>query len=311
MPIPLFDAHCDTAFEMFFKNQSLNKNSCHIDLEKASAFSPYAQFFAIWGVPEHANGMGYRSIFDNLLSNLETELLRNSERISLCRSAGDAQKAAAEHKAAAFICVEGAELLNCDPDLLEPAYSRGVRMVTLTWNTDNPLCGCNGKDRGKPLTDLGRAFVRRCNELRIIVDLSHCSEAAFWDVIEYSSAPVIASHSDSAAMHPHPRNLSDDQFRAIVQKGGVAGINLYSELLSGGEATLDTVIRHIDHYLSLGGWHCVAIGSDFDGCDSLPAGIETIADLVKLHDVLVSRGYGPNDIFYNNLMEVVNRVCGI
>ncbi|MCL2368285.1 MAG: membrane dipeptidase [Oscillospiraceae bacterium] len=302
MRLPLFDAHCDTLFEMDKGGQSLGRNALHVDLERGLQFSPWAQFFAIYGQD-----------FMTLYRLFQEALAANGDRLALCRTAGQAEAAARAGKCAAFLAVEGAEILDCSLDRLAEAYDLGVRMVTLTWNHENLLSGTNveGTDRG--LTTLGREFVRRCQALGVIVDVSHISEPGFWDAAELLDGPFVASHSNAAALWPHSRNLTDGQFGAIVRAGGVAGINLYSAFL-GEDPDLDCVIAHMEHFLALGGAKSVALGADLDGCDALPRGISGVEDLHKLGERMLQRNYTEAlvlDIFYNNLMRVVSDICGI
>lgn len=316
---PLFDAHADTIFLCMQQNKRLRQNDLHTDLERGMAHSPYAQFFAIWGRPED----GHRELcegdcpaavlsgpYERLIGLLQGEFERNSDILLHCRCASDARRAAREGKAAAFISVEGAELLGCSEERLEQAYASGVRAVNLCWNYPNALCGTCMQEQNRGLSEAGRSFVRRAQALGVIVDLSHASEPAFWDTLELSSRPVMASHSNSKAVYGHPRNLTDEQFTALIQTGGVSGINLYSDFLSSSDADIDTVVAHIERFLSLGGEKAVAIGSDFDGIERPPQGISGIQDMHKLYEALLRQNYGEDlvrDIFYNNLMRVVEQ----
>lgn len=313
MNIPLFDAHCDTAFQMALRGYGLFENTGHTDLKRGLRYSPYAQFFALFAMDEaempercwHLRGFRAEDLFELELKTLLTEFENRSDCIALCKTAGDARKALASGRAAAFLSIEGAELIGCSIDRLYEMKRLGLSSLTLSWNRPNALVADTG------LSALGRDFVRACNELSIIIDVSHLSDRAFWDVIELSDSPVIASHSNSRALCPHGRNLTDEQFRAICESGGVAGINLYSNFL-GENPTVDTVVSHIEHFLSLGGEKNIAIGSDFDGCDSLPEGIGGIEDIDKIYNELLRRAYPPElirSIFFDNLMRVVGEVC--
>jgi len=186
-----------------------------------------------------------------------------------------------------------------------------VRMVTLTWNYPNKYGGSCVSGGG--LTDEGRAFVRRSGELGVIIDVSHSSDELFWDVAEIAQKPFVASHSNSRSVHEHRRNLTDDQFKAIIKAQGVAGINLYSDFVASGGPTVADVVRHIDHFAELGGVENMAIGADFDGCDRLPEGITGAEDVYVLADELIKQGYSDRevyDIFYNNLRRVIEEVIG-
>ncbi len=313
MKIPLFDAHCDTAFKMLLKGYGLSENSGHTDLKRGMSYSPYAQFYALFAmdvadVPVYfpnIEGMSAAEMFSAELKNLMYELDRHQDKIMVCKAANDARTAAAANKIAAFLSIEGAELIGCELKRLNEMFELGVRAINLTWNNPNDLVCAKG------LTELGKAFTKRCNELGVIVDVSHLPDAAFWDVIDIVAKPLMASHSNSRAVWDHRRNITDEQFSAIIKNGGIAGINLYSNFL-GKEPTVLTVIEHIEHFLSLGGEKHIALGCDFDGCDSLPDGINGIEDIKEIYNTLLRLNYKEtlvNDIFYNNLMRVVEEVC--
>ena len=313
MNISLFDAHCDTAFKMALKRYGLLENFGHTDLKRGMNYSPYAQFYALFALDAdaipiefpHIKGMTAAELFSAELEILMDEMGKYPDKIMLCKTAADAENAALQHKTAAFISIEGAELIGCDISKLEEMFERGVRAINLTWNNPNALVCAEG------LTDLGVLFVRRCNELGIIIDVSHLKDAAFWNLIDIASMPLMASHSNSRAVFAHPRNITDEQFSAIVKNGGVAGINLFSDFL-GEKPTVNTVVEHIEHFLSLGGEGHVSLGCDFDGCDRLPEGINGIEDITKIYNSLLRLNYKEtliNDLFYNNLMRVVRKVC--
>lgn len=300
MKIPLFDAHCDTSWTMIRQGERLRENSGHVDLKRAGRYAPYAQFFAIFQL---------RGTYQDYLlqrGHLAKEFSENRDLISLCTSAAEAEAAFSQGKSAAFLSVEGAELLDCSEALLAKARADGVRLVNLTWNYENALAGSNAQGKNHGLTDRGRSFVKKCGELGIYVDVSHISEPAFWDVAACSALPIVASHSNSAAVCPHPRNLTDEQFRAIVRSGGVAGINLYAPFV-GENPEVGDVIEHILHFCSLGGEKHIAIGADLDGCDTLPRGINGIQDMEKLYEQLLKRNVKEStvqDIFFHNLMRL-------
>lgn len=307
MRIPLFDAHCDT-ISVIAGGGSLRENTLHLDLSRGVIYSPYAQFFAIFGIRDEEE-----NIFENQYKKFINEIAENSDIVAFCKTAAQAEKAAAEGKCAAFLSVEGGDILECSTERLEAAHSRGLRAVNITWNIENALSGTNVQSPDRGLSDLGRSFVKKCHELGVIVDLSHISTPGFWDVIEMSDKPVMASHSNAKSVCNHSRNLDDDQFKALIQNGGVAGINLYSDFV-GENPDVGAVIRHIEHFLNLGGAKNIAIGADFDGCESLPKGISGISDVSKIFYALLDRGYEKElvyDIFYNNLLRVVRTVCGI
>ena len=164
-------------------------------------------------------------------------------------------------------------------------------------------------DGGTGLTNKGRQFVMRAQELRIMLDMSHISERGFWDTLEISTRPVIAGHSNSKAVCNVPRNLSNEQFAALVRRGGGAGINLYPEFLGLGR-DIDAVFAHIDHFMSLGGERSVFLGCDLDGIEETPRGISGVQDLGKIYETLLRHNYSEQlvcDIFRNNILKVMEK----
>ena len=148
----------------------------------------------------------------------------------------------------------------------------------------------------------------------MLVDVSHLSDPGFWDVMECASGPVMASHSNSRDVFFHTRNLTDGQFTAIIKKHGIVGLNCYTAFLGDGKVTMDTLLRHLEHYLSLGGEHTVALGGDWDGCDKLPQGFEGSWNWRDFYEYLLKRNYPEDllqDLYFNNLMRTVRAVCTI
>ena len=304
-------------------NDSLRRNALHFDLERAMRYDAYAQIFAIWARPLGERGISlinldgldsppdvlYNFYFD-LLSRLRSEFAACGDILRFCLSAADIELAKEEKKVAALISVEGAELLRCSICDLREAYSFGVRLVNLCWNFDNILAGsAMGATRGG-LTEEGAVFVREAQRLGVVIDMSHSSEAAFWDTIEIAVSPVIASHSNSWSIHHHPRNLRDRQFKALSDLGGVAGINFYPPFLGLGE-DIDAIIAHMEHFLALGGEKSLALGSDFDGVDSLPRDLRGVQHMDALYNAMLKRNFSEalvQDIFYNNLLEALGRI---
>ena len=226
--IPCFDAHCDTALSVHTHAASLYENRFHLDLKRIGAYAPCAQVFAVW--TEHGEQAEITARADAVLSTLLQELDANRGTVCLCRSAADVARSAREGRIAALISVEGAERLDCSVERLRAAYERGVRIVHLCWNHDNALTG-SATDSGSGLTAEGTAFAAAAQDLGAVLDMSHISERGFWDVLALAEKPVLAGHSNAAALCPHPRNLTDAQFTALVRAGGVAGLNYYPKFL--------------------------------------------------------------------------------
>ena len=314
--IDLFDCHCDAVMLRCLQGGGLRRNEGHVDLERAGRYGRYGQFFALFGQPEAYpggdwSGLTHREIFRMEYALFTREMEANRDIIVHCRTGAEAEAAFAGGKMAAFLSVEGAELLDCSLERLEQAYELGVRAVNLTWNCANALSGSNCQEPERGLTPQGRAFVGKMERLGMLVDVSHLSDPGFWDVAQLLDGPFIASHSNARSVFPHARNLTDEQFTAIIEHGGVAGLNLYGEFL-GRPAELDTVVAHLEHWLELGGAQAVCLGCDLDGCSILPHGIQGVQDLEKLYERLLRRNYSEDvvrGVFYQNLMRVVSKVC--
>jgi len=207
------------------------------------------------------------------------------------------------------LTIEGPAGFGFDPALLEDLYKIGFRITTLGWNEKNVLCGSHKTGGG--LTELGREYVFEAQRLGMLIDVSHISDEAFWDIMDITNGPVIASHSNARAVCDNSRNLTDEMFRAICQTGGVAGLNLYTEFL-GENPTLDTACDHILHWMELEGAKHIALGGDLDGCEALPKGFAGIQDYPKLAECLLARGLQESevyDIFWNNGLGVFEKCC--
>ena len=302
MGIPYFDAHCDTLSVLHSRGAewSLGANAAQVDIDRLSAYSPAAQVFAIWG--------GH---YEEKLALLRRGLARDGRAV-LCRTAEEVRKANAAGKVAALLSVEGAEILGCSIERLREARERdGLAMINLCWNSDNALCGA-AMDSGRGLTDAGRAFVRAAQDVGVAVDLSHASERTFWDVLEIAEKPVIASHSNAAALSSEfPRNLTDEQFTALVKCGGGAGLNLCAGFIGLGR-DIGACCAHLEHFLALGGEKSLFLGTDFDGIAAVPRGLYGVQDMWKLYEALLERGHSEElvqDIFYGDLLRILGRTA--
>ena len=200
--------------------------------------------------------------------------------------------------------IEGGEILQGSLErFAEFDAAARVRMIALTWNFENEIGrpAKNGPEGG--LKPFGLSLVREMNRKGVLCDVSHLNEAGFWDVIEHSTLPPVASHSNARALCEHTRNLTEAQIRAVIEKKGYIGVNFYSAFLANGRAaTLEDVYRHVDAILQLGGEDVVGFGSDFDGIDAWPEGLANPADFPALLNFLAARGgYAP---------EVLEKIAG-
>ena len=312
MNIPVFDLHCDTALTLLGESRneagSLKKNQLHIDLERASKLEAYCQCFACFTTPmmQEWNKLSPIVIFERELATIQREVDKNKRLISFAYSADEIEANREKGKMSAILTIEGPAGFDFDPELLDNLHQIGFRITTLGWNESNVLTGSNVTGGG--LTDKGREYLKEAQRLGMLVDVSHISDQGFWDIMDCTQAPIVASHSNSRALCPHSRNLTDDMFRAICQTGGVAGINQYAEFL-GEQPTLDTVCDHIFHFLELdpSGKH-IALGGDLDGCEQLSQGFEGIQSYPALAQRLLERGMNEEnirDIFWNNALNVL------
>ena len=302
--LSVFDAHCDTVFRCQMTGERLASNGGMVSLDKTeAAFDRYCQFFALFS---NAKREGHPT-YDQLLARFRAEMEQNSGRVVQCRTGAEAEQANREGKVAAFLTVEGAELLDCDIACLEQAGKDGVVAINLTWNHANAISGSCRDESERGLGELGRSFVRKMEELHILVDVSHLSDAGFWDLTEIATRPILASHSNARAVHNHARNLTDEQITAIIKSRGVIGLNFYRDFIGRGE-DFDAINAHLEHILALGGESCVGLGGDWDGCDTIDA-LPTIVQLGDLYEYLLRRNYNESilrDLFYNNMMRVVS-----
>ena len=312
MNFPVFDFHCDTALVLLGDdlNQagSLRKNSGHIDLERAVKLGGYAQCFACFttDIPELLHGISPIVLFERELATIQREVDKNSDLISIAYSVDEIEENRANGKMSAILTLEGTAGIDYNPALLEDLWAIGFRVTSLGWNEKNPLTGSNVTGGG--LTDLGREYVKEAQRLGMRVDVSHISDEGFWDILKITEAPILATHSNSRAVHNHSRNLTDDMFRAIRETGGVAGYNACRDF-TGENPNLDTVCDHILHFLELDpdGKH-IALGGDLDGVEAMPDGFEGVQSYPTLARKLLDRGLTEEnvmDIFWNNAIRVM------
>lgn len=312
MNFPVFDLHCDTSLGLlnreFRMDKELKSNSLHIDLERASKLAGYCQCFACFTTPWERlpEGMTVHDVFERELNAILLQIQQNPDRIRQVFSPEDIRENLEQGIMSAILTIEGPAGFGFDPALLEMLHTVGFRMSTLGWNEHNVLTGSHKTGGG--LTDLGREYVREAQRLGMLVDVSHISDEGFWDIMEITQAPIVASHSNSRAVCNHSRNLTDDMFRAICQTGGVAGFNQCAPFV-GTKPDLDTVCDHIFHFLELDplGEH-IALGADLDGCDELPVGFDGIQSYPAMAQRLLERGAGEEivrNIYWNNAMGVM------
>ncbi len=293
------DAHTDVLLRCVKDNIELGKRLSlgHVDIPRLKEGNVKVQFFAIFVESKYKPERALKQAV-LLLEKFYKELEKNREDLVLIKNLSDLEKVKESDRVGAILSIEGGEPIETTLELLDFFYRMGVRAMGLTWNERNMIANGAGEwgEMGG-LSKFGKEVVKRMNKLGMIVDVSHITPPGFWDVIEVSEKPIIASHSNVYALCNHPRNLTDLQIKALAEKGGVMGINFYSEFLnSEGKATLEDIIKHIDYIVELVGPDHVGMGSDFDGIPSWPEEIYDASRFPLIFEELEKKGYKEEDI---------------
>ena len=295
MNFPVFDLHCDTALSLLGKSLretgSLLHNEGHLDLERAQTLQGFAQCFACFTTPFMQDWYHEtpETVFEREMVSVLREIEKHKDRIRLAYTAKDVKDNFENGLMSGILTIEGPAGFGFDPELLEDLHKVGFRMTTLGWNESNVLTGSHMTGEG--LTQQGKDY---------------------WDIMDITQAPIVASHSNSRAVCDVSRNLTDDMFRAICNTGGVAGFNQCAPFV-GENPNIDTACDHILHFLELDpdGRH-IALGGDLDGCDTLPDGFAGVQDYPKLACKLMERGVDETlirRIFWENALGVMEVCC--
>ena len=297
----LFDLHCDTLYRVYTEKSTFFNDSFHISFNKSKGILPYIQCFAVW-IPDEYRGEAALELFKGCVEKLDEQLAGTD--IIRCRNNDDIKYAAEKGKNGAVLTVEGGAVLAGKIENIGLLKKEGVRMMTLTWNGSNELGDGVGAANAKGLNAFGREVVKEMEKQGIVVDISHASEMMFYDVAEISEKPFAASHSDAKAVSPHRRNLTDEQFGVIRDRGGIVGLNFCVDFLNktATKAKMYDIIRNAEHFLSLGGEKTLAVGGDLDGAD-IPSDMRGIESLPELYEMFLHHNYSESlvdDIFFNN-----------
>jgi len=308
----IVDAHCDTITTIMETKEQLRENKGHIDLERLKQYDSFVQFFAAFISPAHAK-MGALCRAIDIIDRLYEEIKINKNDIMLCSNYNDIMTAIQTNKIAAVLTIEGGDALEESISALRMLYKLGVRAITLTWNHRNQIAdGVSDAITGGGLTPFGKDVIGEMNSLGMLVDVSHLSEAGFWDVLSTTSSPIIASHSNAKKICNHRRNLTDSQLLALKKNGGVTGINLCPDFISSeGSATMKHVLDHIEHIVALTGEDTLGMGADYDGIDETPQGLEGVQCLKDLFNELLKLNYSEtlvNKIAGENFLRVIKNV---
>lgn len=303
----LIDAHNDTPYRMYFENGNLYENNFQNSIQKQKGFRTLL-LYAIFMDPEKAAEFDTKQdYFDKLYDNFVKELKKNQKDVAWVQDAASFTKS---QKQQAILTVEGGSLID-SPELIDHLWQKKIKVLTLTWNDSNLLgtSAMSGDVGG--LTPLGKAVLKRMNQIGMIADLSHTSDETFWDVMKTTEKPVLVSHSNARTLCNHPRNITDEMFRELIQNNGVLGINFYPPFLDASpeNASLETIFYHMEHFLELGGENHIGFGSDFDGVDFLPKGITDFSSFSQIISEMEKRSYQKEIIeklCYKNMMRILS-----
>ena len=321
MSYPVCDLHCDTLLRLRDARRDgeprlLKKNDFAIDLEKMEQGGMAIQTFALF--TDRKNKAGYSPEHEalSLLNEYQKQIAANPDTIIPIQTLADLDGVLEKGCLGALLSLEEGDVMFQDLDLLEFWYNAGVRLIALTWNYPNAIAFPNVSfddleevdyripsplfriETEKGLTDYGRAFVQKCEELGILIDVSHLGDKAFWDLMDIATKPVIASHSNCRALCPVSRNLDDDQIRAIAQTGGVIGLNFCADFLkenSDNKSQISDMVAHLRHLKEIGGIDVCAIGTDFDGIGS-EVEIQDASQHQKLAQALLEDGFTDQEV---------------
>ncbi len=345
----IFDGHNDVLTRLFNAGgldaapSFLSGRNGHIDLARAAAGGFGGGFFALWvpspddldarmremSKPEYDLPLPAPIKTADALQVVlaQVAILHRLEELGalkICTTATDIRQCLETGKMAAIFHIEGAEAIDTDFHALDVLYRAGLRSLGPVWSRSTvfgegvPFRYPSSPDTGAGLSAHGLALVARCNELGIMIDLSHLNEAGFWDVAEHSKHPLVATHSNAHALCPHSRNLTDPQLEAIAQSDGMVGVNFAVAFLRQdgqmrADVPLSQMLRHIDHMIAIVGEDRIGFGSDFDGA-VIPAKIGDVSGLPGLRQAMVDSGYGDKlvaKICYGNWLRVLKTTWGI
>jgi microsomal dipeptidase-like Zn-dependent dipeptidase len=302
----ILDSHCDTP--MFFTDNSRENISMFasrtdrvlVDLPKMTEGRLDASIMVAYLPQGERNEEAYKiatAKADLLLTQIEEMVRANGDRVGLAETEDDILRLKAQGKKAILRGIENGYAIGKDIGLLEYFKKRGIVYMTLCHNGDNDICdSARGNNEHGGLSDFGREVVEQMNRLGILVDMSHASEKSFYDALELSKVPIVCSHSSARALCDHPRNLTDDQLRALAKAGGVAQTTVYSGFLrSDGTATVVDAVEHLCHAAKIMGVEHVGLGTDFDGDGGVP-GLADASEIINFTRHLLRRQFSEQDI---------------
>lgn len=316
----LIDMHCDTVMKMIeFPQKEWSEIPTEITLKGLHQSNSMAQFFACFTNKEDypqpttaAYDWAYQTVL-KMIDRIKREIQNNPKELALALNADEILKNDTDGKISVFLTVEEGGVLNGQMQRLYDLYKEGIRLITLTWNYENCLGFPNSsdpKEMRRGLTPFGLETIGEMNRLGIMIDVSHLSDGGFWDVVEYSKKPFVATHSCVRDLCGHTRNLTKEMIRAVGEKGGAIGVNFYGGFLSeSGKSSAKEIARHLRFIADTAGVESAAIGTDFDGGISAnPLEISDISKMDLLYRELKSEGFHEEEIekiFWKNVLRVI------
>jgi len=320
------DTHCDTP--MFFP-QGVDFGSRDprilVDLHKMSEGHQDATIMVSY-LPQPQQGEAFTSkvafdvagpteYADLIFDKIEAMVEKNKDFLGIARTPADLYANKQQGRHSIMLGIENGLALDGHLDRLQHFAQRGIVYMTLCHNGDNDICdSARGNSTHHGVSAFGRQVIAEMNRLGMMVDLSHASEKSFYDALEFSEQPIVCSHSSCRALCDHPRNLTDDQMRALAAKGGVMQITMYNGfLVKDGEATVQDALRHLEHAIEVMGIDHVGIGTDFDG-DGGVRGMANASELINFTRLLQSRQYSEQDIekiWGGNFLRVMSQVQSV
>lgn len=307
------DGHCDTLSKALDEDKDLYINDLQFSLNAADKLGGGIQVMASFVDTKYLNSKNGAFIRCNNILNKWDEYQLRSDCDRLIKNKDDVCNSLDSNKTKVLLSIENGAAINGNLNNVDYFYNRGVRMMSITWNDDNEL-GCGAKTKeDKGLTDLGFEYVKKLENLGVILDISHSSEKSFWNAISNTSNSVVASHSNVYELCKNQRNLKDEQIKAIAKSGGIIGICFYSEFLNGNKmADVVDVVEHIKYIKKLVGINYVGLGSDFDGMsiDKTAKGVENIIEINNIIKELKRQCFSDEDIrkiMWNNWYNVLQR----
>lgn len=301
----IFDAHCDVLYKMFL-DSTIGfhiSNKLHVTLDGLENAGSKIQCFAIYIPKEVHPELSFHAAL-YMIELFFERIIRSHTKMKLITSQRDIQNLKND-EIGAILTLEGCDAIGRDLLKLKTLLRLGVSSVGLTWNYSNSVADGVLEERGAGLSKFGKEVINLLNETKTWIDVSHLSEKGFWDVVEWGDS-LIATHSNCYALCPNPRNLKDEQIKALIDRNSVIGITLVPTFLSGiNQATITDVLRHLEHVCILGGEKHVGFGSDFDGIEETVLGLESIKgysllinELCKYYNDIQVKGF-----LFENMMK--------